>query len=59
MKTKTTDEKFLPLDRPNSQAFGKAKPKSLRPMRSMVSVRSMKPKATVATMMLKSESVAE
>lgn len=33
----------------------KQKPKSLRPMRSMVALRSLKPKTTVATMNLKPE----
>jgi hypothetical protein len=36
----------------------KAKAKSLRPMRSMVAVRSLKPKTSVATMVLKSEEAA-
>ncbi len=35
----------------------KAKAKSLRPMRSMVAVRSLKPRTAVATMNLKSEEV--
>lgn len=52
MKTKeTVDTKFPSLEKMNS----KAKPKqSLRPMRSMVAVRSLKPK-TVATMIVKAE----
>lgn len=33
----------------------KSKPKSLRPMRSMVAVRSLKPKTIVAGMMVKTE----
>lgn len=55
MKTKeTVDAKFL------SPEKLKAKPKqSLRPMRSMVAVRSLKPKTTVATMTMKSEEMVE
>lgn len=55
MKTKeTVDSKFL------SPEKLKAKPKqSLRPMRSMVAVRSLKPKTTVATMTMKSEEMVE
>ena len=46
MKTKeTVDPKFLPLEKLNAT---KTKPKSLRPMRSMVAVRSLKPKTGVA-----------
>lgn len=53
MKTKETiDPKFLPLEKLNA----KAKPKSLRPMRSMVAVRSLKPRTGVATMVVKDES---
>lgn len=37
----------------------KAKAKSLRPMRSMVAVRSLKPRTAVATMNLKSEEVSD
>lgn len=49
MKTKeTVDPKFLPLEKLN--ATTKTKPKSLRPMRSMVAVRSLKPKTGVAQM---------
>lgn len=44
MKTKqNVDPKILPLDKLNT----KTKPKSLRPMRSMVAVRSLKPKTGV------------
>ncbi len=52
MKTKeTVDSKLPSLEKLNT----KAKPKqSLRPMRSMVAVRSFKPK-TVATMIVKEE----
>ncbi len=39
-------------------ALKKAKPKSLRPMRSLVATRSFKPKTTVANMILKTEEVA-
>lgn len=46
MKTKTTvDPKSLSPEKLTT----KKKPKSLRPMRSMVAVRSLKPKAVVAT----------
>lgn len=53
MKTKeTVDTKIL------SPEKLKTKPKqSLRPMRSMVAVRSLKPKTTVATMMKAEEMV--
>lgn len=52
MKTKETiDPKFLPVEKLNT----KQKPKSLRPMRSMVAVRSLKPKTGVATMVMKEE----
>jgi hypothetical protein len=47
MKTKETiDTTTVSLEKLNT----KTKPKSLRPMRSMVAVRSLKPKAIVATM---------
>lgn len=52
MKTKQSLNTKLPA--PLTQ---KKKPKSLRPMRSMVAVRSLKPKTAVATMNLKSEEV--
>ncbi len=50
MKTKETLEPKNPtvLDK----ALPEQKPKSLRPMRSMMSVRSLKPRTTVATMNL-------
>ncbi len=52
MKTKeTVDSKFLPLEKLNT----KKKPKSLRPMRSMVAVRSLKPRTGVATMVARTE----
>jgi hypothetical protein len=52
MKTKeTVDPKFLPFEKINT----KSKPKSLRPMRSMVAVRSLKPKTGVAAMVVKDE----
>lgn len=54
MKTKEIiDSKFQNEERLNP----KAKPKSLRPMRSMVAVRSLKPRTQAATMM-KSEAEA-
>lgn len=55
MKTKeTVDTKILAPEKL------KTKPKqSLRPMRSMVAVRSLKPKTTVAAMMMKSEEMVE
>jgi hypothetical protein len=52
MKTKETiDPKFLPVEKLNT----KTKPKSIRPMRSMVAVRSLKPKMNVAAMAVKEE----
>lgn len=52
MKTKETiDTKNVSLEKLNA----KTKPKSLRPMRSMVAVRSFKPKTAVATMAVKNE----
>ena len=52
MKTKETiDTKNVSLEKLNA----KTKPKSLRPMRSMVAVRSFKPKTAVATMAVKHE----
>lgn len=48
MKTKTT----LPKNTIAEKALGtRKKPKSLRPMRSMMAVRSLKPKTVVAAMM--------
>ena len=45
MKTKdTVDSKFLPLEK----LAAKKKSKSFRPMRSMVAVRSLKPRTGVA-----------
>jgi hypothetical protein len=38
-------------------ALKKAKPKSLRPMRSIVATRSFKPKTQVAQMVMKTEEV--
>jgi hypothetical protein len=56
MKTKETiDPKTQPLEKLNP----KAKLKSLRPMRSMVAVRSLKPKTGVATMIVKPEEMTE
>ncbi len=47
MKTKETlDPKFVQIEKMNL----KTKPKSLRPMRSMVAVRSLKPKTGVAAL---------
>lgn len=52
MNTKETlESKILVFEKPM-----KVKPKSLRPMRSLVATRSLKPKTTVANMvMLKAE----
>ena len=50
MKTKETlDLKMISLDKLNP----KAKPKSIRPMRSMMAVRSLKPRTGVAYMAVK------
>ena len=52
MKTKEIlDPKFLTQEKP----VVAPKPKSLRPMRSMVAVRSLKPRTTVAQMSQKTE----
>lgn len=52
MKTKETfDTKLISLEKLNQ----KTKPRSLRPMRSMVAVRSLKPKTGVANLASKSE----
>jgi hypothetical protein len=52
MKTKETlDPKFLPVEKLNT----KSKPKSLRPMRSMIAVRSLKPRTGVATLAVRNE----
>jgi hypothetical protein len=52
MKTKeTVESKFVPLEKLTT----KKKPKSLRPMRSMVAVRSLKPKTAVASLQPRSE----
>lgn len=56
MKTKdTVDTKSPALEKLNT----KQKPRSLRPMRSMVAVRSFKPKTGVATMVVKSDELQE
>jgi hypothetical protein len=56
MKTKeTVTPQFVNLENVNP----KAKLKSLRPMRSMVAVRSLKPKTGVATMVVKSEEMSQ
>jgi hypothetical protein len=56
MKTKETVETKTPaLEKLNT----KSKPRSLRPMRSMVAVRSFKPKTGVATMVVKGEELQE
>ena len=53
MKTKEIiDTKIISLDKLNT----KSKPKSLRPMRSLVAVRSLKPKTHVAALTVKAES---
>lgn len=52
MKTKETiDAKFISVEK----LTPKSKPKSLRPMRSMVAVRSLKPRTNVATLTVRSE----
>jgi hypothetical protein len=57
MKTKetTTDHKFLSLEKLTTPS----KPRSLRPMRSMLAVRSLKPKTGVATMVNKPEEMTQ
>lgn len=57
MKTKETavTPNFENLEKLNV----KTKPKSLRPMRSMMAVRSLKPKTGVATMIVKPEEMSE
>lgn len=57
MKTKETivTPNFENLDKLNV----KSKPKSLRPMRSMMAVRSLKPKTGVATMIVKPEEMSQ
>jgi hypothetical protein len=56
MKTKETlDPKNFPIER----TIVAPKPKSLRPMRSMVAVRSLKPKTVVATLAAKPEEMSE
>lgn len=52
MKTKNFEPK---LNSPESVMPLKQKPRSLRPMRSMVAVRSLKPQTAVASMNLKPE----
>lgn len=55
MKTKeTVDPKFIAPEKLNT----KTKTKSLRPMRSLMAVRSFKPKTTVAQMNVKAEEFA-
>ena len=56
MKTKESVETKTPaLEKLNT----KQKPRSLRPMRSMVAVRSFKPKTAVANMVVKGEELQE
>lgn len=56
MKTKeNVTTQIVNLDKLNT----KTKPKSLRPMRSMIAVRSLKPKTGVATMIVKAEEMSE
>lgn len=58
MKTKEyVDPKFISLEKltPNT----KSKPKSLRPMRSMMAVRSLKPKTVVASLAPRTEEVTD
>ena len=53
MKTKeTVDSKFIFIEKKPA----KSKPKSLKPMRSMVAVRSLRPKAVVAQFIRSEES---
>lgn len=57
MKTKKTiDSKFQNLDRP--ELLANKKPKSLRPMRSMIAVRSLKSR-TIAAVAVRQELVTE
>ncbi len=52
MKTKTTTTKNIAAEK----ALGtRKKPKSLRPMRSMMAVRSLKPKTVVASLKIETE----
>lgn len=52
MKTKSTETKNTLAEK----ALGtRKKPKSLRPMRSMMAVRSLKPKTVVASMKVETE----
>ncbi len=53
MKTKEIETKTFAIEK----TLPKSKPKSLRPMRSLVASRSFKPKTTVATMVMKEEMV--
>ena len=54
MKTKETlDPKFVELEKIPAQK----KPKSLRPMRSMVAVRSLKPRTNVTSFQVKVEAL--
>ena len=56
MKTKETiDPKFISVEK----LTPKSKPKSLRPMRSMVAVRSLKPRTNVANLTVKTEGMEE
>jgi hypothetical protein len=58
MKMKETlDPNFLPVEKLAPKT--KTKPKSLRPMRSLVAVRSLKPRTGVAALNPKSEAEAE
>jgi hypothetical protein len=54
MKTEKNLESKIP-----APLAPKKKPKSLRPMRSMVAVRSLKPTTAVATMIVKPEVMME
>jgi hypothetical protein len=56
MKNKEASENKAPqLPRP----LPKAKPKSLRPMRSLVATRSMKPKTMVANLTMKPDELGQ
>ena len=55
MKTKENlESKVFNFEKPLQKD---AKPKSLRPMRSLVATRSFKPKTTVANMVMKAEEI--
>jgi hypothetical protein len=56
MKTnEKSEQKFLSVEKIDL----KSKPRSLRPMRSMVAVRSLKPKTGVASFIVKNEEMTQ